>query len=102
MRRKLGFLFRNRLMAENIAAAGIPIDQDSIIEAVAARDLDKAASLVPDEAVEAFGVAGTPVECAKSLQAYLEAGLQEPVIQVSGSEEEKALALQVIREFTGG
>lgn len=102
VRRKLGFLFRNRLMAENIKAAGIPIDQDAIVDAVAARDLDKAASLVPDEAVEAFGVAGTPVECAKSLQAYLEAGLQEPVIQVSGSEEEKALALQVIREFTGG
>lgn len=102
VRRKLGFLFRNRLMAENIAAAGIPIDQDSIVEAVAARDLDKAASLVPDDAVEAFGVAGTPADCAKSLQAYLEAGLQEPVIQVSGSEEEKALALQVIRQFTGG
>jgi 5,10-methylenetetrahydromethanopterin reductase len=101
VRRKLGFLFRNRLMAENIAAAGIPIDQDAIVDAVAARDLDKAASLVPDEAVEAFGVAGTPDECAKCLQAYLEAGLQEPVIQVSGSEEEKSLALQVIRQFTG-
>ena len=102
VRRKLGFLFRNRLMAENIQAAGIPIDQDAIVDAVAARDLDKAASLVPDDAVEAFGVAGTPLECAKSLEAYLEAGLQEPVIQVSGSEEEKSLALQVIRQFTSG
>ncbi|MBT5050852.1 MAG: LLM class flavin-dependent oxidoreductase [Rhodospirillaceae bacterium] len=102
VRRKLGFLFRNRLMAENIVAAGIPIDQDAIVDAVAARDLDKAASLVPDEAVEAFGVAGTPGECAQRLQAYIEAGLQEPVIQVSGTEEEKQLALEVIREFTGG
>ena len=101
VRRKLAFLFRNRLMAENIASSGIPIDQDAIVEAVAARDLDKAATFVPDEAVEAFGVAGTPPECAKTLDAYIAAGLQEPVIQVSGSEEEKALALRVIREFTG-
>ena len=102
VRRKLGFLFRNRLMSENIEASGIPIDQDAIVEAVSARDLDKAASLVPDEAVEAFGVAGTPSECAAKLQVYFEAGLQEPVIQVSGSEEEKDLALQVIQEFTAG
>ena len=102
VRRKLGFLFRNRLMSENIEASGIPIDQDAIVDAVGARDLDKAASLVPDEAVEAFGVAGTPSECAAQLQVYFEAGLQEPVIQVSGSEEEKDLALQVIQEFTAG
>ena len=102
VRRKLGFLFRNRLMAENIKSAGISIDQDAIVDAVADRDLDKAARLVPDDAVDAFGVAGTPVECAKSLETYLEAGLQEPVIQVSGSEEEKSLALDVIRQFTGG
>jgi len=101
VRRKLGFLFRNRLMAENIAASGIAVDQEAIIEAVAARDLDKAANLVPDDAVEAFGVAGKPSECAAKLNAYLDAGMEEPVIQVSGSDEEKRLALQVIREFTG-
>lgn len=102
VRRKLGFLFRNRLMAENIAASGIPVDQEAIIDAVAARDLDKAASLVPDDAVEAFGVAGTPAECTAKLREFIDAGLQEPVIQVSGSDEEKALALRVIRDFAGG
>ena len=102
MRRKLAFLFRNRLMAESIAASGIAIDQDAIVEAVAARDLDKAAGLVPDEAIDAFGVAGTPVECAAALQAYLDAGLDEPVIQVSGTDRNKRLALDVIREFTAG
>ncbi len=102
VRRKLAFLFRNRLMAENIAASGIAIDQESIIEAVAARDMDKAAGLVPDEAIDAFGVAGTPAECAGALQTYLDSGLEEPVIQVSGTEENKALALDVIREFSGG
>ncbi len=102
VRRKLAFLFRNRLMAENIKASGIAIDQDSIVDAVAARDMDKAAGFVPDEAIDAFGVAGTPAECARALQTYLDAGLQEPVIQVSGTDENKALALDVIREFTGG
>jgi len=102
VRRKLAFLFRNRQMAENIQAAGIPIDQDSIVEAVAARDLDKAATFVPDDAIEAFGVAGTVADCCKTLEAYLAAGLQEPVIQISGTEEEKQLALEVVRAFTGG
>ena len=100
VRKKLAFLFRNRLMAENIASSGIPIDQDAIVEAVAARDLDKAATFVPDDAIDAFGVAGTVAECKKSLEAYVETGLREPVIQVSGSEEEKTLALTVISEFT--
>jgi alkanesulfonate monooxygenase SsuD/methylene tetrahydromethanopterin reductase-like flavin-dependent oxidoreductase (luciferase family) len=101
VRRKLAFLFRNRLMAENIASSGIPIDQDAIVDAVAARDLEKAASYVPDEAIEAFGVAGTVADCKKALDAYVATGLDEPVIQVAGDEAAKALALQVIREFTG-
>ena len=88
-------------MAENIACSGISIDQDAIIDAVAARDLDKAATYVPDEAIEAFGVAGTVADCIKSLDAYVGAGLDEPVIQVAGDRVAKALALQVIREFTG-
>ena len=101
-RKKLAFLFRNRQMAENIKAAGIPIDQDAIVDAVAARDMDRAATHVPDEAIDAFGVAGTIADCRNSLEAYLATGLQEPVIQVSGTAEEKSLALDVIRHFTGG
>ncbi|MGB0576890.1 MAG: LLM class flavin-dependent oxidoreductase [Alphaproteobacteria bacterium] len=101
VRRKLAFLFRNRLMAENIASSGIPIDQDAIVDAVAARDLEKAATYVPDEAIEAFGVAGTVADCKKSLEAYVATGLDEPVIQVAGDDVAKILALQVIREFTG-
>jgi len=102
VRRKLAFLFRNRQMAENIKAAGIPIDQDAIVDAVAARDMDRAATHVPDEAIDAFGVAGTVADCRNSLEAYLATGLGEPVIQVSGTAEEKALALELVREFTGG
>ena len=32
----------------------------------------------------------------------IDAGVDEPVIEVSGSAEEQRLALDVIREFTGG
>jgi len=102
VRRKLAFLFRNRLMAENIASSGIPIDQDAIVAAVGARDMAKAAGLVPDEAIDAFGVAGTVADCRRALEAYLATGLTEPVIQVAGDEASKTLALQVIREFSGG
>ena len=100
VRKKLAFLFRNRLMAENIAASGIPIDQDAIVNAIAARDIEKAATFVPDDAIDAFGVAGTIKECIKSLEAYVATGLNEPVIQVAGDEASKSQALQVIREFT--
>lgn len=101
-REKLAFLFRNKAQAENIASVGIPIDHEAIMEAVRRRDLAAAAEMVPEEAVQQFSVAGTPRECRDGLQAYMEAGVDEPVIEVFGSAEEKRLALQVIREATGG
>jgi len=101
-KRKLAFLFRNRLQADNIASVGIDIDHAQIMDLVRERKLDEAARLVPDEAVPQFSVAGTPDQCRAQLQAYIEAGVDEPVIEVSGSVEEKELALEVIRDVTGG
>jgi len=101
-KRKLAFLFRNRAQADNIASVGIDIDHARIMELVRERKLDEAARLVPDEAVPQFSVAGTPDQCREQLQAYIDAGVDEPVIEVSGSDEEKELALEVIRDFTGG
>jgi 5,10-methylenetetrahydromethanopterin reductase len=100
-KRKLAFLFRNSAQAENIASVGIPIDHEAIVDLVRRRELDRAARLVPSEAVAQFSVAGTPDQCRAGLQAYIDAGVDEPVIEVSGTEEEKRLALEVIREFTG-
>ena len=99
-RRKIAFLFRNSTQADNISSVGIPMDHKGIIELVRQRKLEEAAQLVPLEAVQKFTVAGTPEECRDGLQAYIEAGVEEPVIEVSGTEEEKTLALEVIREFT--
>jgi 5,10-methylenetetrahydromethanopterin reductase len=99
-REKLAFLFRNKHQAENIATVDMPIDHEAIQALVKKRDIPGAARLVPEEAVQQFSVAGTPKQCSDGLQAYIDAGVDEPVIEVSGTAEERALALDVIREFT--
>lgn len=99
LRRKLAFLFRSKQHAANIASSGLPIDHEAIIDAVARRDLDEAARLVPDEAVDAFCVGGTPRNCRDRLEKYLAAGIDEPVLQISGKTEDKALALKMVAEF---
>jgi alkanesulfonate monooxygenase SsuD/methylene tetrahydromethanopterin reductase-like flavin-dependent oxidoreductase (luciferase family) len=101
-RRKIAFLFRNSAQADNIASVGIPIDHAAIIDLVKQRKLEEAARMIPPEAVPQFTVAGTPKECRDQLQAYIDAGVDEPVIEVSGSDEEQRLALDVLRDFTGG
>ena len=101
-RRKIAFLFRNSAQAANIASIDVEIDHDAIMSLVRERKLDEAARMIPPEAVPKFTVAGTPEQCREQLQAYIDAGVDEPVIEVSGTEEEKALALEVIYEFTAG
>ncbi len=102
LRGRLAFLFRNRAMAENIRSSGLPIDHDAIIAAVAKRDMETAKRLVPDDAVDAFAVGGTVRNCRERLAAYLETGVTEPVIQISGSPESRALAFQILGEFAAG
>ena len=102
LRGRLAFLFRNRAMADNIRSSGLPIDHEAIVAAVAKRDMETAKRLVPDEAVDAFAVGGTVRNCRDRLAAYLDTGVTEPVIQISGSPEGRALAFQVLREFAAG
>ena len=97
VRAKLAFLLRNRYLADNIRQSGLPIDQPAIIAAVARRDLETARRLVPDEAVEAFAIAGTPHQARMRLDAYLAAGLREPVLSISGPPEHRQLALALAR-----
>ena len=102
LRGRLAFLFRNRAMADNIRSSGLPIDHEAIVAAVARRDMETAKRLVPDDAVDAFAVGGTPANCRDRLAAYLETGVTEPVIQISGSPQGRALALDVLGEFAAG
>jgi 5,10-methylenetetrahydromethanopterin reductase len=99
VRQKLAFVMRNKFLAANIKASGIAVDQEAVIAAIARRDLAAASALVPDEAVEAFGIAGTPEHASRRLREFLDAGLDEPVLGILGSAENCALALDVIREF---
>ncbi len=101
-RLKLAFLFRNSAQAENIRSIDIPLDHEAIMELVRDRELEKAARLIPAEAVAQFSVAGTPDACRAGLQAYIDAGVDMPVIKVTGSREERRLALDVIRDFNAG
>jgi 5,10-methylenetetrahydromethanopterin reductase len=99
--RKLAYLFRSKGHAENIRSSGLDIDHAAIIAALGRRDLDAATRLLPIEAADVFGVAGTPNECRDRLEAYLSIGLHEPIIEVSGNPEERQLALKVIRDLVG-
>jgi 5,10-methylenetetrahydromethanopterin reductase len=99
VRQKLAFVMRNKFLGANIKASGIAVDQEAVIAAIARRDIAGAAALVPDEAVEAFAIAGTPQHCTKRLHDFIAAGLDEPVLGLLGSAENCRLALDVMREF---
>jgi 5,10-methylenetetrahydromethanopterin reductase len=99
VRQKLAFVMRNKFLAANIKASGIPVDQEAVMAAIARRDIPAAAALVPDEAVEAFAIAGTPEHCNKRLRDFVDAGINEPVLGLLGSTENCRLALEVMRGF---
>jgi 5,10-methylenetetrahydromethanopterin reductase len=99
VRERLAFVMRNKFLGANIKASGIAVDQEAVIAAIARRDIAGAAALVPDEAVEAFGIAGTPQHCATRLRDFIDAGIDEPVLGLLGSAENCALALDIVRKF---
>jgi 5,10-methylenetetrahydromethanopterin reductase len=99
VRQKLAFVMRNKFLAANIRASGIAVDQEAVTARIAHRDIAGAAALVPDEAVEAFGIAGTPEHCAGRLRDFVDAGLQEPVLGLLGNAESCRLGLEVMREL---
>ena len=99
---KLAFLFRSKGHAENIRSSGLPIDHAGIMEALGRHDLDAATALLPLEAANVFGVAGTINECRDRLNTYLtEIGLEEPIVEISGDAEERELAFRLIRDVAG-
>jgi 5,10-methylenetetrahydromethanopterin reductase len=100
VRRKLAFLFRNRFIEDNLAFTGIPIDQQGIIDAMSKRDFDRAARLVPDDAVEAFSVAGTVRQCCDKLVQFQAAGLSDLVLLMAGDASDQRFGLEVVRELT--
>jgi alkanesulfonate monooxygenase SsuD/methylene tetrahydromethanopterin reductase-like flavin-dependent oxidoreductase (luciferase family) len=99
MLRKLAFLFRSRGHAENIKSSNLDIDHQAIMAAHARHDFDGAVKLMPEAAANVFAVAGTPAQCRTRLEEYLGAGLDEPIIEISGNADERKLALDVLRDI---
>lgn len=100
LRQRLAFLMRNRYLDENIAHSRLPIDQPAIMAAIARRDFDAAARLVPEEAVDAFSIAGSPQDCRDGIERFLAAGLDEIVLIMAGEPADRATGFGVIRGFT--
>jgi hypothetical protein len=96
--RKLAFLFRSRRHAENIKSSGLDIDHGAVMAANARRDHDGAVALLPEQAATAFGVVGTPREWRDRLHEFLSVGLDEPIIEISGTDG-APLALEVVPLF---
>ena len=96
LRPKIAFMMRNDFVAPSVEGSGIAIDRDAVKEAIARRDMDAAAALIPDEAVEAFGVCGTADHCAARIDQYRAAGIEEIVLLIAGEAAGEAAALELI------
>lgn len=96
IRQKLAFLFRNENIRENIASSGLPIDQEAIMAANARRDAATALSLVPEEAADRFAIVGDAAQCRRSIDAYLEAGLDELILSLAGTAEDRMRSLDLV------
>ena len=96
LRPKIAFMMRNDFVAPSVEGSGIAIDRDAVKEAIARRDMDAAAALIPDEAVEAFGVCGTAGHCAARIAQYRAAGIEEIVLLIAGEAAGEAAALELI------
>jgi 5,10-methylenetetrahydromethanopterin reductase len=99
VRAKLAFVMRNKFLAQNIKDSGIPVDHEAVIAAIARRDAKGAAALVPDEAVDAFAIAGSPEHCLRRLRDFVDAGLEQPVLSLVGTPQMCAFGIDVMRRF---
>lgn len=97
LRPKIAFMMRNDFVAPSVAGSGIAIDRAAVKEAISRRDLDAAAALIPDEAVEAFGICGTPDDCARRIAEYKAAGIDEAVLLIVGNADGEAASLDLLR-----
>lgn len=93
VREKLAFLFRNKAVAENIQSSGLNIDHEAIMAAVSRRDVAVAAALVPDEAVDVFTITGDAAACRRRVREYRDAGLDELVLALVGTAEDRMRSL---------
>jgi alkanesulfonate monooxygenase SsuD/methylene tetrahydromethanopterin reductase-like flavin-dependent oxidoreductase (luciferase family) len=71
----LAYLFRSKLIAENVQFTGTRVDLAALAEAAARRDWAAAERHITDEIVQTYAIAGTPEECRRQVGDYLDLGL---------------------------
>lgn len=97
----LAYIFRNAHHAENIRLGGGGVDQEALTAAVGKRDWDAAKTLISDEVVLAHSVAGTPVECRRQLESFVNGGLNLPVLLPTGTQDARKKVIRMARELAG-
>lgn len=83
----LAYIFRNTHHADNIRLGGGNVDQEGLAAAVGKRDWDAAKRYISDEVVFAHSIAGTAHDCRRQLQAFVNGGLNLPVLLPMGTQE---------------
>jgi alkanesulfonate monooxygenase SsuD/methylene tetrahydromethanopterin reductase-like flavin-dependent oxidoreductase (luciferase family) len=94
----LAYIFRNTHHAENIRLGGGNVEQEGLAAAVAKRDWEAAKKFISDEVVYAHSVAGSAAECRSRLQAFVDAGLDLPVLLPMGTQEARKKVVRTIGE----
>jgi 5,10-methylenetetrahydromethanopterin reductase len=99
MREKLAFLFRNDKIRVNLEWTGLKVDQEAVMAAIGRRDIAAAAKLVPDEAIDQLTIFGDPAACRRRLREYRDAGLEEIVLSLVGSQEQRVYSLETLPQM---
>ncbi len=97
----LAYIFRNTHHAENIRLGGGRVDQEGLAVAVGKRDWEAAKKFISDEVVLAHSVAGTPAECRRQLESFVQGGLNLPVLLPTGTQEARKQVVRMARELVG-
>ena len=97
----LAYIFRNVHHAENIRLGAGSVDQEGLAAAVAKRDWESAQSFISDDVVHAHSIAGTPADCRKQLQQFVNGGLSLPILLPTGTQEGRRQVVQMARELVG-
>lgn len=95
----LAYIFRNTHHAENIRLGGGRVDQEALAAAVGNRDWDDAKKHISDEVVYAHSVAGTAEECRRQLEAFVNGGLNLPVLLPMGTQKMRQDVIRMARDF---
>lgn len=96
VRRRLAYLFRNDLLADNVEGAGLSIERARIRDAVAVGDLDLAQSLIPEAAVEFFALPGG-ANAIDTLRALARVGVHEVAIDLGADADDVRSGIDLIR-----